>query len=312
VDVLYVAPHSDDVAFSAAGQVARDVSSGARVAVLTLFEAPAGQGPASFSNQAARRAEDDRYAALAGVTRLSGGWPDAVARRRRYRTPRLLFSPMGADEQPLVEEVRARLQSLVDGGCRRLVAPLGVGQHVDHQIAHAAARGVGGADLRYYEDTPYVLTRYQLPRRLARLALRPTGDGDATLARGTIAGELGAAARAWYEAPLLEALVGPRMRALAVAAVLPPEILYWPRRAQAACGPVAAEVLDGPEVGARKLEAIACYGSQWPLFYPSLDAWRAALTDYAARMGRGQIVERCWTITEAQASRAGNPASRHR
>ena len=44
----------------------------------------------------------------------------------------------------------------------------------------------------------------------------------------------------------------------------------------------------------------------------SLDAWRAALTDYAARMGRGQIVERCWTITEAQASRAGNPASRHR
>src|SRR5437879_5709980 len=101
-DVVYVSPHADDVAFSAAGQVARDVAAGARVTVLTLFEAPQDAGPASFSDAARRRAEDDAFAAAFAVTLARGPWADAVVRRRRYRAPQQLFSPLRADEAPLV------------------------------------------------------------------------------------------------------------------------------------------------------------------------------------------------------------------
>ncbi|MCU1278060.1 MAG: hypothetical protein JWM53_1606, partial [bacterium] len=38
--ILYVSPHADDVAFSVAGQLAREVAAGERVVVCTLFEPP--------------------------------------------------------------------------------------------------------------------------------------------------------------------------------------------------------------------------------------------------------------------------------
>lgn len=292
--MLYVSPHSDDVAFSCAAQVARDVEAGARVAVLTLFEAPQGEGP--FADQAARRAEDDRYLESARVERLAGGWADAIVRHKKYRAPRKLLSPLGAgDEQALIEAVRARLQALVDGGVARVMAPLGVGHHVDHQIASAAARALRGVEVQLYEDTPYVLTRYQLPRRLARLGLGATVSDD-TLERGTVRQELQAVARAWLDAPFLRALVGPRLRKMAVASILPPELLRWPRRSRAASVTVTPLVVAGPRVVERKLAAIACYQSQWPLFYPSLDDWRAALDDYGRRAGHAGAVERAWPL----------------
>jgi len=117
-EVLYVSPHADDVAFSAAGQLARDVAAGARTTVMTLFEPPEPQ----------RRGEDDAFARAFGATLLRGEWPDAVVRRRRYRSPARLFAPLRADEAPLVEAVRVVLQARVDGGASRVVAPLGVGR----------------------------------------------------------------------------------------------------------------------------------------------------------------------------------------
>ena len=113
--VLYVSPHADDVAFSAAAQLARDVAAGARATLLTLFEPP----------EPERRAEDEAFARAAGVELVRGEWPDAVVRRRRYRSPAQLFAPLRADEAPLVEAVRAALQARVDAGSRRVVAPLG-------------------------------------------------------------------------------------------------------------------------------------------------------------------------------------------
>ncbi|MCA1664706.1 MAG: PIG-L family deacetylase, partial [Myxococcales bacterium] len=138
--LLYVSPHADDVAFSAAAQLARDVAAGARATLLTLFEPP----------EAERRAEDEAFARAAGVELVRGQWPDAIVRRRRYRSPAQLFAPMRGDEAALVEAVRATLQARVEAGARRVVAPLGVGGHVDHQVAHAACRALAGADVRYY------------------------------------------------------------------------------------------------------------------------------------------------------------------
>lgn len=295
-DVLYVSPHADDVAFSAAGQLARDVAAGARPTLLTLFEPP----------EAERRAEDEAFARAFGVTLARGEWPDAIVRRRRYRSPARLFAPLRADEAPLVEAIRVALQARVDGGCTRVVAPLGVGGHVDHQIAHAACRALAGADVTYYEDTPYVLTPFQLPRRLARLDAEPADrTRDATLQRGTVRDELGAAASTWLAAPLVQERVGPRMRKIAVAAILTPEWTRWPRRSRARTRRFAASLVAGDDVAARKLDAVAAYPTQWRLFYRALDDWRAALERYARAMGQTGIVERMWR--EVEGARPAGP-----
>ncbi|HEX8954249.1 MAG TPA: hypothetical protein VF945_20485 [Polyangia bacterium] len=293
-EALYVSPHADDVAFSVAAQLAREVAGGGRATLLTLFEPP----------EPERRAEDEAFARAFAVELLRGEWPDAIVRRRRYRSPAQLFAPLRADEAPLVEAVRAALQARVDGGCRRVVAPLGVGGHVDHQIAHAACRALVGAEVRYYEDTPYVLTPFQLPRRLARLGARADGvstdgvstDGarDATLERGTVRAELGAAASSWLSAPLIQERVGPRLRKLAVAAILTPEWTRWPSRSRAAARRFSPSLVAGDEVARVKLDAIAAYPTQWRLFYRALDDWRVALERYARAMGQPAVVERVW------------------
>jgi len=285
-EVLYVSPHADDVAFSAAAQLARDVGGGARATLMTLFEPP----------EPERRGEDEAFARAFGVELLRGEWPDAIVRRRRYRSPAQLFAPLRADEAPLVEAVRAALQARVDGGCRRVVAPLGVGGHVDHQVAHAACRALVGAEVSFYEDTPYVLTPFQLPRRLARLdaAAEAATEGDATLVRGSVRAELGAAANSWLAAPLIQERVGPRLRKLAVAAILTPEWTRWPRRSRARTRRFLPSLIAGDEVARRKLEAVAAYPTQWRLFYPTLDDWRAALERYARAMGQPAVVERVW------------------
>jgi LmbE family N-acetylglucosaminyl deacetylase len=301
--VLYVSPHADDVAFSAAGQLTRDVAAGRRVTLLTLFEPAQDDGPRSFSDRAARRAEDEAFARACGVRLERAPFADAIVRRRRYRSPQKLFAPLAADEAPLVDEVRALLQAHVDGGCARVVAPLGVGGHVDHQIAHRASCGLSGCDLRFYEDTPYVLTPYQLPRRFARLDAEVTGERDPTLRRGTVRAELGAAASSWLSAPLIQDRVGPRLRKLAVATILTPEWTRWPRRSRTGARRFAAELLDWGELGEAtdggalidvKLRAIDCYRSQWPLFYRTLDGWRDALERYGRAIGKGGAVERSW------------------
>lgn len=299
--VLYLSPHADDVAFSAAGQLARDVAAGRAVTLLTLFAAPQ---EAAFSDAAARRAEDDAFARAFGVTLRRGPFADAIVRRPHYRAPRRLFAPLPADEAPLVDAVRALLQSHVDGGVSTLVAPLGVGSHVDHQIAHAAAVAVaaatGGLDLRFYEDTPYVLTPYQLPRRLARLdgtALPgPLTAIDPTLRRGSVVAELRAAARSWQTAPLIQDRVAPLLRPLAVATILTPEWTRWPRRSRAGRRRFVPSLLEAPALADEKLRAVACYPSQWRLFYRSLDGWRAALEGYGRAIGRGGVVERSWRL----------------
>jgi hypothetical protein len=99
------------------------------------------------------------------------------------------------------------------------------------------------------------------------------------------------------EAPFMKALVGGRqLRRLAVATVLSSELLGWPRRRRALAG-ARPTVVDGPGLAGCKLDAIACYPSQWPLFYPSLDGWRDALDEYGRRMGAGGMVERYWEVS---------------
>ena len=315
-DVLYVSPHADDVGFSAAAQVARDVASGSRVALLTVFEMPEGSPLGAFGERATRRAEDEAFAALARIERYSAGFDDAIARRPRYRSPYRILAPLPEDERPLVDAVRARIESFVNEGCRRVVAPLGIGEHVDHQIVHEAARTLTGAEVTFYEDTPHILTRYTLAQRLARLGLKPVAGEtdnaasteDLTLRRGSPWAELGAAVRAWWSLPLLDMMMGVKSgarrpwwlgigRSLAIAYLFAPYV-FWPRRLRCASPvrPAVASIVRGPDVAAVKLAAIDAYASQWPCFHSTLEAWREALEGYARRLSEDGVIERVWRV----------------
>ncbi|MBS2018427.1 MAG: PIG-L family deacetylase [Deltaproteobacteria bacterium] len=294
IDVLYVSPHADDVAFSAAGQIARDRARGLRVAVMTLFEASG--GPAEFDS-AVRREEDAAFARVAGVELVSAGFEDAIVRQASYRWTPMIFAPLRG-EGALVSAVRDALQRFVYArGCTRVVGPLGVGGHVDHQVAHLACRDLYGASVSFYEDTPYVLSEYQLARRLSRLGMAAiTSDADPTVERGSVREELSASAATWMSAPFIVDRVKPSLRPAAVATILSPELLAWPARNGARPHRVVASVVDDASVEDVKLDAVACYASQWPFYHRDLAGWRDSLERYARAMGRDRIVERTWSI----------------
>jgi LmbE family N-acetylglucosaminyl deacetylase len=228
--VVYLSPHPDDVAFSAAAHVARDVAQGLRVQVLTLFRA-GGAGP--FGDAEARRREDERFAARFGVELHAFDFPDAIVRHPRYLAAAALLGPFPDDEEALVLGLRAVVQASIDAGCERLMAPLAIGGHVDHEATRRAVRRVDlrSAELVFYEDAPYVLK-------------------------------------------------GERAPAAALAS-LRPRVLR-----------------DDHGV---KLDAIACYPSQWRAFFPTLDAFRDALAAYAGELGfpeKDTLAERVWSAAE--------------
>jgi hypothetical protein len=247
------------------------------------------------------------------VERISAGFDDAIARRPRYRSPSRILAPLPEDEKPLVDAVRERIQSFVKDGCKRVVAPLGIGEHVDHQIVHEAARTLPDVEVAFYEDTPHVLTGYALAQRLARLGFEPQpGDpprADPTVRRGSPWQELAAAVRAWWSLPLLDMMFGVKpgaarkpwwlgiARVFAIVYLFAPYVI-WPRRLRCArpLRPAAATVVRGPDVATVKLLAIGAYPSQWPCFHLTLDAWREALEGYARKLSEDGVVERVWRV----------------
>jgi hypothetical protein len=65
----------------------------------------------------------------------------------------------------MVAGLAQRLRGLPRRG--QIVAPLAVGNHVDHQIVRQAAEEAFGGELLYYEDYPYVAVEGALERVIA-------------------------------------------------------------------------------------------------------------------------------------------------
>lgn len=171
-DLIYLSPHLDDAALSCGGQIAAATRAGQRVLIVGVT---AGDPPAAVSDYAhglhtrwelvvdavaARRAEDLAACARLGADAVHWDLPDCIYRadpatgKPYYTSDADLFGPVADAEWGLVDDLAARLRDLPAHG--RLVAPLGVGNHVDHQLTRlAAARAFGAAGLRYYEDYPY-------------------------------------------------------------------------------------------------------------------------------------------------------------
>jgi LmbE family N-acetylglucosaminyl deacetylase len=180
---LILSPHFDDAALSLGGLIRQRSEAGERVRVLTLF---AGRPGADLSPLArrlhrlwgdpadllGRREEEDRAAlAILGAEAAPLGMLDALYRRdhRDHRNRRAdawlyaegtaLYGPVHPAERGLpavlAAAVKDQLDPLPTAAAVTVYAPLAVGDHVDHQLAHAAARRLTGASVCFYEDFPY-------------------------------------------------------------------------------------------------------------------------------------------------------------
>lgn len=173
-DAIYISPHLDDVALSCGGQIFLQTQRGERVLVVTVA---AGEpqttkrstfaqflhhnwGFSAGEGVVMRRAEDAEACANLGAETMHWHLPDAIYRLHPeteeplYTSNEDIFGLVHPTEAPLIEEIAQFFSSLPSAA--RVVAPLAIGNHVDHQLVHAGAARVWETDLLYYEDYPYV------------------------------------------------------------------------------------------------------------------------------------------------------------
>jgi LmbE family N-acetylglucosaminyl deacetylase len=106
-----------------------------------------------------RSAEDAAFCAKIGAAYFPLGLPEPPL--RGYKKFKSIFDP-AADprREPLYPELRARLAGAAAGrpGLAMVLAPLGLGTHIDHLMLREAAVEVGrerDLPIAFYEDLPY-------------------------------------------------------------------------------------------------------------------------------------------------------------
>jgi LmbE family N-acetylglucosaminyl deacetylase len=172
-DRIYLSPHLDDAVLSCGGRIWQQAQAGEHVLVVTIFASPPASGaPLSplarelhtrwghLADAVARRQQEDVAAlALLGAEAMHWPYTDCIYRqasggRFLYASEEALWGKIHPAEQALVSELASQLAALPRGQDSTVHAPLGVGNHVDHQIVRHAAEA-SGPTLTYYEDFPY-------------------------------------------------------------------------------------------------------------------------------------------------------------
>lgn len=182
---LFLSPHLDDVAFSCGGLAALLHDRGWRTVMATVFtrtvhpatgfalacQLDKGLGPA-VDYMALRRAEDAEAARILGLEALYLDFPEAP--HRGYESAPALFGPMNAGDtilkglRPAFSALRAGLEPAL------VLAPQGLGDHVDHRLVIQAVQDVfAPATLAFYRDTPYAIRNPDAPVRVGADSIIP-------------------------------------------------------------------------------------------------------------------------------------------
>jgi LmbE family N-acetylglucosaminyl deacetylase len=288
-DSVYVAPHAGDVALSCAGRLVHESRLGLKLLVVTLF-GPGLDGPFGPG----QRSEEHAARALVrlGVSHCAVEMPEAKRRSPLYATYAGLLEARDVGDEAwagqaaeLLTEIGHRTKA------KQVYAPLAVGGHVDHQLAHDAARAAFPAEGRnvfLYEDRPEALVAGAVRSRLAQMGARlPPAADVAEPARMSylFRYHLGPAFRGdvsgWEE----------RLRGARTAARLWRAGRAW--NPQRAWGPRLQPVVYPTEnkdlAGVRELCDALENGGLTPL-----------ATRYAARLASGAHAERYWLLLPAR------------
>lgn len=174
-EIAILSPHFDDGVLSCGGRIWSLRQQGYPVQVITLF---AGGPPIPLPPFAAyqhrkwgdvpditrlRQAEDRAAYMRLGCEALHYlAAPDAIYRldergAGRYASNQALFGPLHPEEAAYAAELATQVAPLLAAGTT-LLAPLAVGQHVDHQLAYRVGWTLRemGWRVRFYEELPYV------------------------------------------------------------------------------------------------------------------------------------------------------------
>lgn len=152
--VLIVSPHRDDAAFSC-GIAIRALARHTQVTIANFFTisryAPLSNiQPELISDL--RRQEDIAFAKLSGASLHDLNLIDAPERLAIGVTQISTLREFGEADFACINRIRGHI---VQFGADLVIAPLALGDHIDHRIAQAAARRVGIAAMAFYEDLPY-------------------------------------------------------------------------------------------------------------------------------------------------------------
>jgi LmbE family N-acetylglucosaminyl deacetylase len=187
VPLVVLSPHLDDAVLSC-GALMTHAASYTSVTALTLFTEGGGppytmsarrylrQVGARDAEEIYRQRQAEDRAALEplGITCVHAGLTEALFRRRpasrsRSRLASLLpelnhtyptfrahvtAGRIAAADAGTLHEAREAIRRVAGSGLSLVLAPLGVGGHVDHLIVRAAA-GSSGSRVAYYSDFPY-------------------------------------------------------------------------------------------------------------------------------------------------------------
>jgi LmbE family N-acetylglucosaminyl deacetylase len=179
---VYLAPHYDDISLSCGGSIHRQTQAGEPVLGVTICAAsPAGETFSAFAEflhqswgnpdgvVATRQAEDEASLNILSADSHRLGLLDCIYRGNPeagvwyYNSDPEIFGQIHPDDLPLASQITAALVELFPArDDLTIYAPLTVGHHVDHQIAHLAAWQLyqQGYSIFFYEDYPYADPHY--------------------------------------------------------------------------------------------------------------------------------------------------------
>ena len=303
---IYFSPHLDDAVLSCAGRIARQTGTGRPVLVVTVFAGTRRGGArtppafAPFEDLPARRREDRRALDVIGADHLWLEFADAIQRRRRYASLAGITAAIGQREAPLCAAVANEVANISQRWpAARLYFPLGVGNHVDHQIVSAAGFDLVKDGLRpergvaFYEDTPYACIPHLLRQRFEQC-----GIANAPGTQPPVTACVREAYAALLSSPQLERHLGPVARRLLFALLLvrfARARFGAPRRRKLALHP---ELADIGEQFDTKIAAVACYASQVAAIYGDSETMRRELAACCGTIRPGVRFERCWSSTK--------------
>lgn len=184
---VYLSPHYDDASLSCGGAIFQQAGQGELTLVVTLFAAPPdpGQALSPFAEAihrswgspgdvvGARQAEDRASMAILRADYLRLNLVDCIYRGQPetgewyYTGEAELFGQVHPAETGATAAIATAILELVPFQPDTVVyAPLAVGHHVDHQLAHAAAWQLQqhGRTIVFYEDYPYADPGYPFTR----------------------------------------------------------------------------------------------------------------------------------------------------
>lgn len=306
---VYFSPHLDDVVLSCAGRIARQTAAGERVLVVTIFAgsradtaaAAHARSPlwAPFQDVAARRREDCRALQTLAADYRWLDFPDALQRHRRYASVRRITATAPRREAALQREVAASIAEVSrQYPAARLYFPLGIGNHVDHQLVAAVGLDRHQVDsprprgTLFYEDTPYVCIPHLLSHRFEQAGI----DAHSQPRQPILT-----CAREAHAALLAAPQIGRQLRALGALATILLFTYLVTRFAGARIGArrrqwisMCPEPIDIDAVFETKVAAIDQYRSQVGALFGDLDQLRRVLRSCPPGRGREAVQERCW------------------